>query len=230
MLSPLRKFRPAATKLKASEVGPTRETSSGWQFNNFAPALRASAIRCMTNASWSPSVPPSAHSLMGDAARQGTNAGVAQKNFIFRDGKFMMAEFLVRQNFREGHNLLEAVQRRVEIAHIESDHKDADRDGNGEVDDKINDAAEGLQLAEAFLLEIGVETLERFVHFAADLTRVVKLHEHVRKIADLRHHVGGRRAVFELGCPFENLAFQVGRPASGGGQFPASDHGHTRAQ
>ena len=40
---------------------------------------------------------------IGDAARQGADAGVAEKDFFARDGKFMAAQLFVGQDFVQGH-------------------------------------------------------------------------------------------------------------------------------
>ena len=43
-----------------------------------------------------------AHRLR-DATRQRANAGVREEDFIFRNGKFVLAEFLVGEDFRQSH-------------------------------------------------------------------------------------------------------------------------------
>ena len=86
-------------------MGPTRETSSGWQFNNFAPAgarvgnpVQDEVLLVAQRAA----VGAIAHGLR-HAARQRADAGVAEEDFIFRDGKFVLAQFLVRQDFGQSH-------------------------------------------------------------------------------------------------------------------------------
>ena len=40
---------------------------------------------------------------VGHAARQRTDAGVGEENFVARDGKFVAAQFFVRQDFIQRH-------------------------------------------------------------------------------------------------------------------------------
>ena len=56
-------------------------------------------------ASWSPSVALSRTfgNRVGNAARQRADAGVGEKNFVAHDGKFVAAQFFVRQDFFQGH-------------------------------------------------------------------------------------------------------------------------------
>ena len=97
MLSPLRNFNPAATKLK-------RERSRADERDFFRLAvqqLRAGVARVVKTVQDKcflvAGVPSLAQSVMacGDAARQRANAGVREKNFVSRDRKFVLAQFFV---------------------------------------------------------------------------------------------------------------------------------------
>ena len=167
MLSPRRNFSPAATKLNASEVGPTSAISSAWQFSNCAPSLRASSSRCITKASWSPSVLCSRAfgNRVGHAARQRADAGMREENFIARDGEFAPAQFLVGENFGQSHparligagsvrkaELKSGVERGIKITRVELDDFVGNDAGHDDISQSRRPRGEELQLERAFLL------------------------------------------------------------------------------
>ena len=109
MLSFFRNFSPLAMKLNASDVGPTNAISSGLELSSRAARFRARFPESPGKQSPPGRRPSPAVRVFGDglghAARQRADAGVREKNFFARHGKFMPAQFFVAENFGQCHAL-----------------------------------------------------------------------------------------------------------------------------
>jgi hypothetical protein len=97
MLSVLRRARPAATKLRAREVGPRRAISSNWA--ELLDALAGESFLLVVQGAGA----GAGIDAFGDAAGQGADAGVGEESVLLGDGKLVVPEFWIGVEFGQGH-------------------------------------------------------------------------------------------------------------------------------
>ena len=98
-------FSPAATKLNASDVGPTSATSSGSATQQLRPEL-ARVIQAVQNEGFLVAQRAALGAFGnggGNAPRQRANPGMREEYLIAGDGEFMLAKLLVREQFGQCH-------------------------------------------------------------------------------------------------------------------------------
>ena len=210
MLSPLAKIQPGGDKTQRERSRPDERDFLRLAMQQLRPEL-ARVVQAVQDEGFLISQRAALGAFgngFGDAMRQRANPGVREENFVAGDGEFMLAKFLVREQFGQCHAakvIGKGPARKAELKSFQNIGKFTvwTVDASPELDDLVGDhqrdqhineprhpGGEGVQLARAVLIVKPAQMAERFIQFAADFAAGIKIGEGFREQRAAAHGFG----------------------------------------